>query len=90
MIKGDLTKQQVTAIVHPTNDCLSLGGGAASHIAKAVGPTFEKDCKALMSSMSVTDKADLEGRCIIMPCSGNLPFQNIIHAAGPSYSGEYS
>ena len=36
-VKGHLTKQQVTAIVSPTNTHLSLSRKVSSHIAAAVG-----------------------------------------------------
>lgn len=86
VIRGDLTKQEVTAIVHPTDKYLSLGGDASSCIAKAVGKPFYQGCQALMSNTSLPC---LEGNCFIMPCNGSQPFQNIIHAAGPCYNGEH-
>ena len=41
-VKGDLTKQQVTATVNPTNTFLSLLRQVSSHIASAVGHAFQQ------------------------------------------------
>lgn len=45
VIKGDITQQQVTGIVSPTNEQLCTTGQVSQHIAKAAGPKFKKDCK---------------------------------------------
>lgn len=65
---GDLTQQQVTGIVHPTNSCLSAGGRTSRNSAKAAGPTFEQDCKDALACLSSTERAALEGSCVVMPC----------------------
>ncbi len=42
--QGDVTKQQVTGIVNPTNTSLFLAGRVSSNIAYAMGPGFQQTC----------------------------------------------
>ena len=43
-VQGDVTKQQVTGIVNPTNTSLFLAGRVSSNIAYAMGPGFQQTC----------------------------------------------
>lgn len=44
VVQGDVTKQQVTGIVNPTNTSLFLAGRVSSNIAYAMGPGFQQTC----------------------------------------------
>lgn len=91
VVKGNLTQQQVAAIVNPTNNQLGLTGGVSKHIAKAAGPDLEKACQALLASLPPGHKAVPVGSSAVTSCSGNsyksIPCQHIIHAVGPHYNG---
>ncbi|KAA6427151.1 MAG: RNase III inhibitor [Trebouxia sp. A1-2] len=91
VVKGNLTQQQVAAIVNPTNNQLGLTGGVSKHIAKAAGPDLEKACQALLASLPPGRKAVPVGSSAVTSCSGNsyksIPCQHIIHAVGPHYNG---
>ena len=92
VVKGNLTQQQVAAIVNPTNNQLGLTGGVSKHIAKAAGPDLEKACQALLASLPPGHKAVPVGSSAVTSCSGNsyksIPCQHIIHAVGPHYNGK--
>ena len=85
MVKGDLTKQQVTGIVNPTNTHLARGG-ASDHIAKAAGPGFAKNCDAVLAGQGSL----VEGSSVVTQAGGALLCRYIIHAAGPHYTGKLS
>ncbi|DBB13513.1 TPA: Poly (ADP-ribose) polymerase, variant 4 [Trebouxia sp. C0006] len=91
VVKGNLTQQQVSAIVNPTNNQLGLTGGVSKHIAKAAGPDLEKACQALLASLPPGHKAVPVGSSAVTSCSGksykSIPCQHIIHAVGPHYNG---
>lgn len=92
VVKGNLTQQQVAAIVNPTNNQLGLTGGVSKHIAKAAGPDLEKACQALLASLPPGHKAVPVGSSAVTSCSGksykSIPCQHIIHAVGPHYTGK--
>ena len=85
VVKGDLTKQQVTGIVNPTNTHLARGG-ASGHIAKAAGHGFAKNCDAVLAGQGSL----AEGSSVVTQAGGALLCCYIIHAAGPHYSGKVS
>ncbi len=85
VVKGDLTKQQVTGIVNPTNTHLARGG-ASDHIAKAAGPGFAKNCDAVLARQGSL----AEGSSGVSQAGGALRCRYIIHAAGPHYTGNLS
>jgi O-acetyl-ADP-ribose deacetylase (regulator of RNase III) len=75
-LKGDITLQQVDAIVNSANPSLLAGGGVCGAIHKAAGPELEAACKAI-------------GRCgvgcaVITPAF-NLSSKFVIHAVGPRW-----
>lgn len=76
ILRGDITRQCVDAIVNSANPSLLAGGGVCGAIHKAAGPELEAACKAI-------------GRCgtgtaVITPAF-NLPSKFVIHAVGPRW-----
>src|SRR6266480_45727 len=45
--QGDLTQQDVDAIVNAANNDLELGGGVAGAIARAGGPQIQAECRRI-------------------------------------------
>jgi O-acetyl-ADP-ribose deacetylase (regulator of RNase III) len=73
LAEGDITEQQVDAIVNAANSALQLGAGVAGAIREKGGPTIQSECDAL-APIAVGDAA-LTG-------AGALPARFVIHAAG--------
>ena len=90
---GDLTKQKVSGIVNPTNNQLNLTGGVSKHIATAVGPELKVACKEYLEALPAGHRQVPVGTAVVSPIhellSSPMPFENIIHAVGPHYSGEH-
>jgi O-acetyl-ADP-ribose deacetylase (regulator of RNase III) len=71
--EGDITDQEVDAIVNAANSDLILGAGVAGAIRQKGGPTIQEECNRI-GPIAVGDAA--------VTGAGNLPARFVIHAAG--------
>ena len=71
--EGDITEQEVDAIVNAANSRLVLGAGVAGAIREKGGPEIQAECDAL-GPIEVGDAA--------VTGAGNLAARWVIHAAG--------
>lgn len=78
IVQGDLTKEQVDAIVNAANEHLSHGGGVAGAILRKGGPAIQQESDAWVRKHGpvATGSAAITG-------AGNLPCRYVIHAVGP-------
>jgi O-acetyl-ADP-ribose deacetylase (regulator of RNase III) len=82
VIKGDITKVKVDAIVNAANSSLLGGGGVDGAIHRAGGKAILEEC------ISIRNK---QGGCktgeAVITTAGNLPAKFVIHTVGPVWSG---
>ena len=78
LAQGDITLQQVDAIVNAANDRLAPGGGVCGAIHRAAGTALARDCAAI--GHCPTGEARITGGYA-------LPAKHVIHAVGPVWHG---
>lgn len=75
---GDITQQQVDAVVNAANNAMRGGGGVDGAIHRAGGPAVLADCIARFPHGLATGDAG-------WTVAGNLPARWVIHTVGPNY-----
>lgn len=81
--QGDLTKENVDAIVNPANDHLQHGGGVAEAIVKAGGRSIQEACDDIMKRRR---HRPLQSGDAEVKEAGRLPCRFVVHAVSPIWS----
>ena len=85
LIKGDITKLKIDAIVNAANNGLFGGGGVDGAIHRAGGKEIDDQCKVIR---------ERQGGCktgeAVITTGGNLEAKYVIHTVGPVWNGEKS
>jgi O-acetyl-ADP-ribose deacetylase (regulator of RNase III) len=79
---GDITRQDVGAIVNAANSTLMGGGGVDGAIHRAGGPEILEACREIRRTQYPDGLPTGEA---VITTAGNLPAQRVIHTVGPIY-----
>jgi O-acetyl-ADP-ribose deacetylase (regulator of RNase III) len=79
---GDITRQDVTAVVNAANSTLLGGGGVDGAIHRAGGPEILRECREIRKTIYPNGLPT--GQAVITT-AGNLPATHVIHTVGPVY-----
>src|ERR1043166_2967572 len=82
IVKGDITKQKVDAIVNAANSLLMGGGGVDGAIHRVGGPAILEECKKIVEKQGSCRRGEA-----VITTAGNLPAKFVIHTVGPVWSG---
>jgi O-acetyl-ADP-ribose deacetylase (regulator of RNase III) len=79
VVEGDITQQQVDAVVNAANRRMRGGGGVDGAIHAAGGPAVLEDCKRRFPDGLATGDAG-------WTTAGEMPARWVIHVVGPNYN----
>ncbi len=80
IVQGDITTEEVSAIVNAANEHLQHGGGVAWAISKKGGPAIQKESDAWIRHHGAVPHARPA-----WTSGGLLPAKYVIHAVGPAW-----
>lgn len=83
LVRGDITEQDVDAIVNAANSSLLGGGGVDGAIHRKGGPQILEACRALRASQY---GPGLPTGQAVATIAGRLPARWVIHTVGPVYA----
>ncbi len=78
IVQGDITSEEVDAIVNAANERLQHGGGVAWAISKRGGPAIQKE-----SDQWIREHGPVSHSQPAWTSGGSLPAKYVIHAVGP-------
>src|SRR6187431_3684596 len=81
IIKGDITKMEVDAIVNAANSSLMGGGGVDGAIHRAGGTAILDECKKIIAKQGSCNTGEA-----VITTAGNLPAKFVIHTVGPVWN----
>jgi O-acetyl-ADP-ribose deacetylase len=82
IVRGDITRQPVEAVVTAANSALRGGSGVNGAVHAAAGPRLLRASRALAPCPT--------GSAVVTPAFDLAPVRWVIHAVGPRYSGQDS
>ena len=85
VVVGDITVQEVDALVNAANSSLLGGGGVDGAIHRAGGPDILEECRELRRTRYPEGLPTGEA---VITTGGRLPARHVIHTVGPVYGRE--
>jgi O-acetyl-ADP-ribose deacetylase len=83
LVQGDITREEVDAVVNAANSSLLGGGGVDGAIHRRGGPEILEECRRLRASHY--GKGLPTGQAVATT-AGRLPARWVIHTVGPVYA----
>jgi O-acetyl-ADP-ribose deacetylase len=83
LVRGDITEQDVDAVVNAANSTLLGGGGVDGAIHRRGGPTILEECRRIRAERYPDG---LPTGQAVATTAGDLPARWVIHTVGPVYS----
>lgn len=88
LVVGDVTQQEVDAIVNPANSRLLGGGGADGAIHRAAGPRLVEECRKIKATELQATQGLLPTGQAVMTSGYDLPAKHVIHTVGPIFDSD--
>ena len=82
ILKGDITKIKVDAIVNAANSSLMGGGGVDGAIHRAGGSAILEECRKIVAKQGCCKTGEA-----VITTAGKLPARFVIHTVGPVWNG---
>ncbi|MCC9136168.1 O-acetyl-ADP-ribose deacetylase [Pontibacter silvestris] len=82
LVKGDITKLEVDAVVNAANSSLLGGGGVDGAIHRAGGPEILEECKQIRARQGGCPTGEA-----VITTGGRLPARYVVHTVGPVWQG---
>ena len=82
LLKGDITKIEVDAIVNAANSSLLGGGGVDGAIHRSGGSEILEDCRKIIAKQGGCKTGEA-----VITRAGKLLARNVIHTVGPVWNG---
>jgi O-acetyl-ADP-ribose deacetylase (regulator of RNase III) len=83
LVRGDITEQDVDAVVNAANSGLLGGGGVDGAIHRRGGPAILEECRRIRATRYPDG---LPTGMAVATAAGRLPARWVIHAVGPVYT----
>ena len=87
LIRGDITKLDVGAIVNAANSSLLGGGGVDGAIHRAAGPALLEECRKIAAERRGIPGGPCPAGDAVITAAGRLPCRRVIHTVGPVWHG---
>jgi len=87
LVRGDITRMKIDAIVNAANSGLMGGGGVDGAIHRAAGPGLLEECIRIAKERRDIPGGPCPAGDAVMTGAGNLPCKKVIHTVGPVWHG---
>jgi O-acetyl-ADP-ribose deacetylase (regulator of RNase III) len=87
VIRGDITRLPVEAVVNAANSSLMGGGGVDGAIHRAAGPGLREECLRIAEARRGLPGGPCPTGDAVITGAGLLPCKKVIHTVGPVWQG---